>query len=111
MVSRARKPELLGGGGDEREDAGDPKRDRAIAAKLRAARHLPANAADVAESFVQIIHDRHTLQCKVDRGIDIRVKGSPACMSGPAWASLPKAAMAEGKGDQDKAQETRSLGV
>ena len=35
-------------------------------AKLRAARHLPAYAADLSQRFVQFVHGQLTLQCKVN---------------------------------------------
>jgi len=36
--------------------------------KLRAAGHLPSNAADVSERFVQVVHMEVTLHCKVYLG-------------------------------------------
>src|SRR5215471_7640388 len=64
---------LLDNGGDQCKDTRSRKRRRTVAAKLRSAGYLFANAADIAERSVKIIHREVTFHCKViRRGVDVK---------------------------------------
>jgi hypothetical protein len=67
VAGRVGQPERLRCARRRREQPCSGKRGRAVAAKFRAARHLHANAADVANGFVQIVHGALTLHCKVNQ--------------------------------------------
>ena len=67
MACRIRQPVSPGSLRPESRQHRSRERCRAVAAKLRAARHLPADAADVAQRSIQVIHTDFTLQCKVSR--------------------------------------------
>src|SRR5690242_11166569 len=58
MCSRLWNPERLRRAGQHCEHAGNSQRRRAIAAKLGGARYLSADAADIAERLVELIHGR-----------------------------------------------------
>ena len=56
MICGVGQPQGLYGGGGYCDDGGAGEGGGAVAAKLRTAGHLPADAADVAESSVEIVH-------------------------------------------------------
>src|ERR1700748_1428005 len=62
-----REPTRVGRRRQNRKQARRGKCRGAITTELRGAGHLSANAADIAERFVEVVHDRFTLQCKVYR--------------------------------------------
>jgi hypothetical protein len=67
MIRRIRQPQRLRPGGRNGQNARTRKRGWAVAAKLGAVGHLPANAADVAQGFIQIVHGDLALYCKVNQ--------------------------------------------
>lgn len=56
MICGVGEPEGLRCCGGYCDDGGSGKSSGAVATKLRTASHLPSDAADIAESFVEIVH-------------------------------------------------------
>jgi hypothetical protein len=71
MIGRIRQPKRLNARGSERQRTRTGKGCGAVTAKLRTVGNLPANAADVAQRFVQVVHAGFTLHCKVKQFVGV----------------------------------------